>query len=290
MHIKFAIGLLILFLNGFANADTCQQHIVDANKSWQAELDEPYRKEFTAQQVQESKDALNIARSKIERELTVRTRKLNSLTEAQIPDFLEEFNLWVVDDIWNSGGAFDMIAYLECKAGERVSFLKRQGNRNPQSKKPQTISEGPVSVSLIPNNNPTGKCYAIQFENRGNKNIDFFFKLKLINNKTGESGTSEWIGSNSQFDGLFGSANGNRLSPNTNHTMGQSFDYWLLDAKVNAFRNAPSNLYGFSDVVESCDDVTAEIPVGGFRWNENAYQRHSDACSSPIKRNRPVGC
>jgi hypothetical protein len=160
-----------------------------------------------------------------------------------------------------------------------------------QQRNPQTISQGPVSVTLIPTNNTSSKCYDIAYENRSDKHVDIFLKFSLTNNKTGEKGTSVWLGDNTNFDGLFGSANTNRLNPKTSMetTKTVMYNQWLM-AKNFIFNNQPSDLYGFNNTVENCDDITAEIPSGGLKWNENAYQRHFDACRSPIKRNRPVGC
>ena len=160
-----------------------------------------------------------------------------------------------------------------------------------QQRNPQTISQGPVSVTLIPTNNTSSKCYDIAYENRSDKHVDIFLKFSLTNNKTGEKGTSVWLGDNTNFDGLFGSANTNRLNPKSSMetTKTVMYNHWLM-AKNFIFNNQPSDLYGFNNTVENCDDITAEIPSGGLKWNENAYQRHFDACRSPIKRNRPVGC
>jgi hypothetical protein len=165
-------------------------------------------------------------------------------------------------------------------------------NTNAQNRKPQTISAGPVSVMLIPTNNPVGKCYDIAYENRGDKHVDIFVKFTLTNNKTGEKGMSDWFGDNTQFDGLFGSANINKVNPRTpaNSTRTGLYGGWLLAQGPFKFNNAPADYYGFDTVVESCNDITAEIPAGGLKWNENAYQRHYDACKSPIKRDRPIGC
>lgn len=179
----------------------------------------------------------------------------------------------------------------QLQTAQRVQPNQNAASRT-QTRNPQTISAGPVSVTLIPTNNPVGRCYDIAYENRGDKHVDIFVKFTLTNNKTGEKGTSDWFGDNTRFDGLFGSANINKMNPKTHFDSTRTDLYlgWLLAQQNFKFSNSPADYYGFNNIVESCDDITAEMPAGGLKWNENTYQRHYDACKSPIKRNRPIGC
>lgn len=164
------------------------------------------------------------------------------------------------------------------QTAQRVQPNQNAASRT-QTRNPQTISAGPVSATLIPTNNPVGRCYDIAYENRGDKHVDIFVKFTLTNNKTGEKGTSDWFGDNTRFDGLFGSANINKMNPKTHFDSTRTDLYlgWLLAQQNFKFSNSPADYYGFNNIVESCDDITAEMPAGGLKWNENAYQRHYDA-------------
>lgn len=130
---------------------------------------------------------------------------VNTITKDKMESLLKSLHEGV-KDAENSGapGEVEKVQYSICI----VQAAYKQANTNKtnsssgqtkspnaisQNRKPQTVSAGPVSVTLIPTNNPVGKCYDIAYENRGDKYVDFFIKLTLTNNKTGEKGTSVWL-------------------------------------------------------------------------------------------------